>query len=1118
MLDSPRTGSAARAHRPYILGLDIGTNSIGWVALAVDEKGQPANLLTAHARESPSMGVRIFEAGMENLGQGKGREESRAVKRRSARLHRRQLKRRARRRRKIFRLLQQAGLLPAIEKETGGFDAARDSLFKHLDEQLSREFAADEPKLAGDAHERLPYLLRTRGLDQPLTALQLGRALYHLAQRRGFWSNRKADAGDKESGQVKQAIRELDEEMQSTDTETGEVFARTLGEYLFKLDPDTRRARSRWTARGMYKHEFETLWKAQSAHHASVLTPEFKKLLHRAIFHQRPLKSQRHLIGLCEFENGRDRCLEETGELIRTKRRHRAAACLPIAQRFILLQKINDLRLQDKRPGGTSVPLEADQRRILLTALEKAPSLTFAGARKLLGIKKGDNRVFNLEAGGEKKLPGDRTNASFLELFGDRWAALDDRERESAVLELWGGGTDESLEKRAAAAKGVWAKLQPTKEEAKQLSEVRIPQDYVNLSRRALHQLVPELEQGMSYAAAYRKVYGTSMAHEARDTVPPLREVFGDLRNPVVMRALTEVRRVVNAIVAMHGKPETIRVELARDLKKNAEGREQGIKRARENEERRRTMAERIVAETHIQNPRAGDILKARLWEECGGTCPYTGRQINFATLFGESVDIEHIIPFSRSLSDSYANKTLCVADYNRRVKGGRTPVEATGGEGDAWEQMLLRMENNVAERGMPAIKLKLFRMAGEELDDYLASFAERQLSDTRYISRQARTYLTYLYGGSLERGVDGHGVTRVQVGNGQATSLLRHAIPGLNRFLRDGGKKSREDHRHHAVDALATALTGPSLIQRLADMTNSAPPNGRPGRLPRMEEPWPSFASDVDAALDAIWVSGKVQNRVRGPLHKETLYSAPRNKETGHKIDPGVEHSGETVSHLRVQLHMLKQSNVENIVDHAVRAAVQSRLAEAGESNPAKAFKPDEPESYPLFGKSRPRRIHKVRIRKKNSTRPIASGHRRRHVENSENHHLEILCTKNEQGSKKWVGKMVPLAEAYRRRLAKEPVVRRDHGEELEFLFSLAKGDVFRTREPLETGQEFRVRKLKCGATGNIQIFFSELRDARIFGKLPMKGLSLTPGSMQKAGVEKLVLDPVGRIQTCRA
>ncbi len=213
----------------------------------------------------------------------------------------------------MFRLLQEAGLLPAGPSQT---PQQRHDLLCGLDRELAAKHVQQGDRVA--AH-LVPYRLRAKALDAKLEPHELGRAFYQLAQRRGFLSNRKARKDEEEEGVVKKGISELQDAMI-------EAGARTLGEYLAGLDPEEQRIRARWTARQMFVDEFEAIWSAQVACHAQ-LDGELKSKLRRAMFYQRPLKSQKGLIGRCELEPG-----------------HRRAAMASLeAQRFRYWQKIVDL-------------------------------------------------------------------------------------------------------------------------------------------------------------------------------------------------------------------------------------------------------------------------------------------------------------------------------------------------------------------------------------------------------------------------------------------------------------------------------------------------------------------------------------------------------------------------------------------------------------------------------------------------------------------------------------------------------------------------------------------------------------------------------------------------------
>ncbi|MCG8587477.1 MAG: hypothetical protein MI757_22450, partial [Pirellulales bacterium] len=227
----------------YLLGIDLGPSSIGWAVIELDEHGNPVRILAA--------GVRRFEAGVQGDIES-GRDVSSATERRDARGPRRQHWRRQWRQRKVFRLLARHGLLPACDDDSHD---ARHQHLQELDASLREQYETNEDRR--EAHV-LAYRLRAMALDAdaPLDLHALGRAFYHLAQRRGFLSNRKAAGDDDERGAVKQGIAELADKLQQTGS-------RTLGEYFASLDPEEQRIRSRWTSRAMYIDEFNAMWNAQ---------------------------------------------------------------------------------------------------------------------------------------------------------------------------------------------------------------------------------------------------------------------------------------------------------------------------------------------------------------------------------------------------------------------------------------------------------------------------------------------------------------------------------------------------------------------------------------------------------------------------------------------------------------------------------------------------------------------------------------------------------------------------------------------------------------------------------------------------------------------------------------
>lgn len=181
-----------------VLGLDLGPNSIGWALLELED-GSPKGITAC--------GSRIFQEAVDAKTRTPKNKE-----RRDARSARRRLARRKMRRDALTNLLVKEDLLPD---------------------------SPDERKKILEASD--PYALRRRGLDTRLSLHEFGRAMFHLNQRRGFQSNRKASGSEErrqEEGKIKKAVSELSDTMKS-------AGVRTLGEYLFEQPKKRRHYTSR---------------------------------------------------------------------------------------------------------------------------------------------------------------------------------------------------------------------------------------------------------------------------------------------------------------------------------------------------------------------------------------------------------------------------------------------------------------------------------------------------------------------------------------------------------------------------------------------------------------------------------------------------------------------------------------------------------------------------------------------------------------------------------------------------------------------------------------------------------------------------------------------------------
>ncbi len=1044
-----------------VLGLDIGTNSIGW-ALINMQGGRPVGIL--------DMGVRVFDAGLDEL-EKDGKGVSRNFNRRDKRSLRRQTERRVRRAIKLGHILQKAGLLPP-----GDIDESeeRNSYFEKLDRALGS-----------------PYILRDKALDKKLEPYEIGRAFYHLSQRRGFESNRKSKPKkDDERGKVKEGIKALVEKM---------ADARTLGEYFAGLEKEKARIRGTYTHRDMYKDEFNQIWTAQTAFHPGTLTDGLKNDVFNAIFYQRPLKPQKNLIGNCEYEKGRKR----------------APIALLISQRFRYLQKVNDLEWYDDTGGHR---LDKKQRESLIAELEKSGSLSLSKIKTTIGLKAKSKVEFNLERGGEAKLLGNTIAARLRDVFGEKWDSMPDAEKDRIVEDLRSIRKERTIMRRGVR---VWGLDEAA---AKKLSETHLEEGYLSLSRQAIEKVMPRLSEGESLPSILRDTYPERWEKkiDPMDTLPPAKPDKKDpdpkvkeVRNPAVERSITELRRVVNMLVSRHGKPGFIRVELARNLKQPAKLRERDFKNMRSREKERKSAADKIMKEAGITAPRLSDILKYRLAVECCFQCPYTGKTIDPARdLFGDHprFDMEHIIPFERSLDDSMANKTLCDATENRHGKRGRTPWEAYGNT-EKWEEIIGRVK--LFSGDLASEKLRRFHMREDDVANLLDGFTNRQLSDTRYITKQATEYMGLLYGANAD-GIAADGKKRVATTAGGATAYLRD-VWGLNAILSDGPGKSRDDHRHHAVDALVVALTDAGTVKALSDAAKRAPLEKR--RLfGKVQPPWDDFWKNAKEAVETITVSHRVSRRVRGALHAETFYGFLKKDGKDGMVTK------------RINIEDISLKNLDDI-DPAVCRAIKKKLDDLG--GDPKKFK-DEANLPAITGKDgRIFKIKKVRIIEKHNCIHIGNGRATRLVMPGSNHHLEIF---KDLKTGNWEGRLVSMFEAHRRLKAyrsnieskmpkKErkktklcpsvanPIIDRDHGPDKKFLFSLASGDIIEA-DNKKGGRELYIVSTVYIANGKYpRIEFSRINDARKSDEIKKSGDWFSPllNQLRKLNCRKMAINPLG-------
>lgn len=996
----------------YILGLDLGTSSIGWacIGLAGDGKQIPDQILDA--------GVRIFEAGVEgDVEQGK--DSSRAAKRREARQPRRQNWRTQYRKRKLFELLQNFGLLPS---SSGSHSEGRKECLDVLDQELREKYlnAADH-----EAQQKLTYILRAKATQSELAPFEVGRALYALAQRRGYLSNRKGDNDEESQGVVATNIGELQAEIDALGE--GASLSRYFVERLNPVDASSQKIRRRYTHREMFQKEFELIQERQSQH-LSLTDGEWKQI-HAAIFFQRPLKSQSHLIGHCELEEGERRCPE----------------CLPIFQEFRILQKVNDLRIQDPDGSIRSLGEFPEAREKLIEKLQVNAKLTAKQAAKAAGLPKGAK--FSLEAHDGLDLTGHRTNVKMMEAFGDDWLKFSSDKQDQIILEVLHFRKDQPLKRRAMQVWGL------DEEAAERLSKIRLEEDYARHCRKALQKLVDRMRDGTSYSTARLELYPeTFRAGEVYATLPPVKKWDRDLDNPAIIRSLTELRKVVNCLVAKHGKPVRVHIELARDLKNPRKTRKEIHTRNLDNQRRREKAAAAILKELKIDSPRRRDIEKWLLADECNWECPYCGKGIGASALIGANAEynIEHIYP-RRFLDDSFTNKTIACRSCNDQ-KGDLTPRQAFTGA--RFEEILQRVNRFNAPYHMLNAKIARFQT---ELPD--EGFTTRHLNDTRYNAKLAANYLGLLYGGR----VDASGKQCIVVPTGALTWMLRTGWQ-LNDILSDTNEKTRDDHRHHAVDAIVVALSDQSRIHAASKAAVRASGLHNNKFLQSVDLPWTRFKNDVAYAIEAINVSHRPTRTLSGPLHAESIYSKEHLQ------------NGQPEFRIRKELRKLSPKEItgDQIVDPHVRKLVQEKFAELGGKNPQQVFA--DPANLPLLPNKNgsPIPIRKVRLKMSVTPRTVGKGSRQRNVASGKDSNFAsmVYAILDVQGNEtRWVHEIITRLEAAERysanlkqvnsRGSEKVLIPDEQNGKRRFKFALHKNDMLLLDGPEGEKILYRVQKL---------------------------------------------------------
>lgn len=901
-------------HKIWRLGADLGTNSLGWAAIELSApiNGEPVSILAA--------GSRIFSDGRDPKSGA-----SLAVDRRDARAMRRRRDRFQQRQRALIKYLIADGLFPA-------------------DEAARKAMAAIDP-----------YAARARALDEVLTLPELGRALFHLNQRRGFKSNRKADRGaDDDAGKIATGIDRTCDAIRDDEAAAGaEPGSWTYGKWLYERGLAGKRVRTRlrpesdegakgdgydfYPGRKLMEEEFDAIWQAQAPHHPTVLTDEVHDRLHEIIFYQRPLKAPR--IGMCTLIAGDERL----------PKAH------PLFQRRRLLEELNALMIV--RPGEVAQRLTREERDILFLKLKDKGKVSFASLRKTLKLD--PDARFNKESENRTDLKGDEVAAAMgaKTRFSNRWAHLSVEEQWDVIARL----SEVESEAEDSAFRQWLAELYDlTPQQARAVLNAPLPQGYGRFGEKATRRLIDALRDGekdgrvIVYSEAVvladlghhsdRRTGEIFTDEEGRPQLPyygvalerhimpgtgnpsdPEEMRVGRLTNPTVHIGLNQLRRIVNRLIRAYGPPAEIAIELARELKLTDEDKK---RINRENNDNRVAAEKRgLKLEELGQRNSGANRALLKLWEELDSDnvlsrpCTYCGQPIGIDTLFSNSVNVDHILPFALTLDDSNGNKIVCHTHCNQ-AKHRQSPFDAWGHTA-RWE--------GIAARAARLPKNKRWRFEPDAMEKFRdeSGFQARHLVDTQYLARLSREYLATLY---PEKG---EGSGHIWVSPGRLTEMVRRKL-GLNDLLPDhnfgGGAdqaKNRLDHRHHAIDAVVVAIVDRRMLNEIARVSGQEGAEGRERII--IPDPWDGFRDDLRTAVNAITVSHRTDHGTasKAGLPKGQDATAGRlQNDTAYGFTGETDAKGNSIVVRRVPLSSFKKlTDLERVRDPDLKAALYQHL-----------------------------------------------------------------------------------------------------------------------------------------------------------------------------------------------
>ncbi len=928
-----------------ILGLDLGVSSIGWSLIAENEN---------NSRIIIDMGSRIVPLNADDKEEFiAGKAISKNQKRTTKRTQRKGYNRYQLRRYTLSTLLKTHGMMPS------------EKLIKISSLEL--------------------YGLREKALKEKISLEELGRILYHLNQKRGYKSSRSDANLEKKDTEYVASVKSRHELIKQ--------LGLTIGQYFYNQLKINKyyKIKEQVFPREAYIEEFDAICKAQQKDHEAILTDVLiNEIRNDIIYFQRKLKSQKGLVSVCEFE-GR-MVNDENGKEIFVGPKV-APKTSPLFQVCKIWETVNNITLKVKNPEGGKYKwgdylLDNDQLLQIATHLSTNAKLTYSELLKILDLKK-ENVFANKQV--QKDLQGNITYAAIAEIINNNnllrfniklntcserallidkktGEILEEKERkvvdkcveQEPLYQLW--HTIYSIKDLDECKAALIKRFDLSEPDAEKLARLDFnKQGFGEKSNKAMRKILPHLMQGHHYAHACNLAgfnHSNSLTTEEQEKLSTGDRIEllskNSLRQPVVEKILNQMINLVNSLIEKYGKPDEIRVELARELKQSKDERNDADKQNTLNKKLNSEIAKRLAelgmpeTKRNIQKYKFLFPTKDKKWNEAQviNQCIYCGETFNLAeALSGENFDVDHIVPKSLLFDDSQTNKVLvhrkCNAD-----KTNATAYDYIAAKGDTYLSDYLERVDIWFKQGIISYtKMQRLKVSFNEYLERKKSkketesdkklwegFIDRQLRETAYIAKKSRQLLKRI-------------CNNVHTTEGAVTATLRKlwgwddvlmslqltgykevGLTEVKEWTSEHGRRvhkkeiitnwtKRDDHRHHAIDALVVACTKQGFIQRMNTLNASEVKDKMKKEIGEIKSIYgdrltvleqyltmqrPFTAKQVEEAASQILVSFKPGKKVatmsklkakgkneisgvitpRGPLSEESVYGKIKSTE----------------------------------------------------------------------------------------------------------------------------------------------------------------------------------------------------------------------------------------------